>query len=352
PLMFMQYGIQMFGFNYLGWRFFSALFGALSVAVFYLLVNKLFSSRAALIASLLLSIDFLHLALSRVALVDIYLFFFLITAFYFLAQSLEHEISEGLLLSGTFFGLALSTQWTAAFSILAGLVIYLSCSKDPKRISKGMIRLVVYPALLCVAALLYLDLSAGLNAFSWIKYGANDLVYRGILAYHKMSGASPLGWPLLLRSTPLFFTQMGAGLVQAVIAIGNPAVYWPIIPVMLFLINRFANGKDLTLPYLFVMIGFFGSYLPWAIYEALGKLYVVNAGNMLFYYFLPSVPFFLAGLAALLDRWLDDRYGKILVPVYLVLVFVLFLAFSPVIYGFAIPPVYLNCLNWLPGWIP
>ncbi len=351
-LMFMQYGISAFGFNYLGWRFFSVLFGAMSVAVFYLLVKKLFTERAALIAALLLSVDFLHLALSRIAMIDIYLIFFLLSAFYFLSRSLKHERSEGLLLAGTFFGLALAIQWPSAFGILSGLIIYYALSQDPKKISKGLIRLLLYPAFLYIAVLLLLNLSAGTNAFSWMRFEINNFMYHSVILFQPAYNASALTWPLLLRSTPMFISQMGENLVRVVIAFGNPAVYWLMVPVFLFLINEYQNRKEKDPSVLFVLIGFFGMYLPWLIYEALVKLYVIAGRGLFFYYFLPAVPFYIAALASLLDRWLDTRVGRIVVPVYLAIVLAMFIYFSPIIYGFPVTPDYISHLKWLPGWIP
>ena len=79
-------GMWMFGTdNPLGWRFSSALVGTLSVAVLIWVGWLLFRSvTLASIAGLLLAVDGLHLVQSRLALLDIFLMFWLLLAFAFL----------------------------------------------------------------------------------------------------------------------------------------------------------------------------------------------------------------------------------------------------------------------------
>jgi dolichyl-phosphate-mannose--protein O-mannosyl transferase len=348
-IIFMQYGIILFGFNYLGWRIFSVIFGVLSIVAFYYLVKQLFSNRAAIIASFLLSIDFLHLVLSRIAMIEIYLFGFLMWGFCFLARSLKHEKSEGLLLAGTFFGLAMATKWVALLAIISGFLIHLAISKDPKKISRGLIRLVLFPLLLFVVVTLILNLSSGMNPLSWFQFEVRNFEYHQMFSYRHLFNASAWSWPLLLRSTPLFGSRMGENLTSFIIAFGNPAVYWLIIPVILYLIYELLKKRNHSL--LFILIGFFGAYLPYLIYEYLGKIYQAPTRGLFFYYFLPAVPFYLSGLAYLLDNMLNNRKRKYFAIIYLILVAALFLYFSPLLYGFPVTPEYLKSLIWIKGWI-
>ena len=72
----------------------------------------------ALISAGLMSIDGLHLVMSRTALLDIFLMFFLLSAF--LALLYERHLVAALLL-----GLALGTKWSAVYFIVA-LGIYIA----------------------------------------------------------------------------------------------------------------------------------------------------------------------------------------------------------------------------------
>ena len=104
-------GIKLFGNNEFGWRSSSALFGSASVLLIYLIAKRLFKSEfLALSAALLMALDGLSLVMSRVALLDIFLMFFILLTFYFL-------LKENYWLSGLAIGLGVSTKWSAAFLI-------------------------------------------------------------------------------------------------------------------------------------------------------------------------------------------------------------------------------------------
>ena len=78
-------GIKIFGDNPFGWRFTAALVGILSVLLVYLISRQLFNSYfLSIAAATLISLDGLHLVMSRTALLDIFLSFFLLLSFYFL----------------------------------------------------------------------------------------------------------------------------------------------------------------------------------------------------------------------------------------------------------------------------
>lgn len=280
--------------------------------------------------------------------VEIYFFAFLMFGFLFLARSLEHEKSEGLLLAGTFFGLALATKWIALLGILSGFMIYLSASSDPKKISKGLLRLILFPLFLFVLITLILNLSAGMNPLSWLQFEIRNFTYHQMFSYHHPFNTPAWTWPLDLRSTPFLGNRMGTDLNQFVIAFGNPAVYWLIIPVMLFLLYKYLKKNNHSL--LFILIGFSGAYLPWLLYDYLSGIYHFASRGLFFYYFLPAIPFYLAGLAHLLDEMLNNNIGKYFAIIYLIIVAGLFLYFSPILYGFPISLEHLNNLIWSKGW--
>ncbi len=75
-------GEWLFGYNSLGWRFSAAIFGMLSVLILCRVGRRLFDSTLlGCIAGLLLSLDGLHFVSSRVALLDIFLMFFVLASF-------------------------------------------------------------------------------------------------------------------------------------------------------------------------------------------------------------------------------------------------------------------------------
>ncbi|MEY3149216.1 MAG: hypothetical protein RL029_490 [Actinomycetota bacterium] len=115
-------GMQLFGDNPFGWRFTAALIGTISILLVYLIAKQLFRSEfVSLVAAALMALDGLHLVMSRTALLDIFLSFFILLAFYLL-------IKEKLWWAGVVFGLALGTKWSAVY-VLAAVGIYLLISQ-------------------------------------------------------------------------------------------------------------------------------------------------------------------------------------------------------------------------------
>lgn len=139
-------GEQLFGFDPFGWRFASAVVGTLMVLVMVRLVRRL--TRSTLlggVAGVLLCFDGLQLVLSRLALVDIYVAFFLLCAVACLVADRDwwrarmaarfREPSSTWsrwgpivwwrpwrLAAGVMFGLAIGSKWTALVP-LAGLAV-------------------------------------------------------------------------------------------------------------------------------------------------------------------------------------------------------------------------------------
>lgn len=86
------FGMMAFGeFDGFGWRFATALFGTLAVLLTTLCARLLFGSHLlAGIAGLLIAIDGHSIVMSRTALLDIFLMFFVLAAFYALLKDRVH----------------------------------------------------------------------------------------------------------------------------------------------------------------------------------------------------------------------------------------------------------------------
>ncbi|MFE3600271.1 dolichyl-phosphate-mannose--protein mannosyltransferase [Streptomyces sp. NPDC059142] len=150
-------GEQMFGFTPFGWRFMVAVLGTLSVLMLCRIGRRLFRSTfLGCLAGALLAVDGLHFVMSRTALLDLVLMFFVLAAFGCLlidrdrararlAAALPVDEGEGVLrpdaavaeglrlgwrpwrlAAGLMLGLAFATKWNglyilAAFAVMAVL---------------------------------------------------------------------------------------------------------------------------------------------------------------------------------------------------------------------------------------
>lgn len=143
-------GESAFGMNPFGWRVASAIIGSLMVLVMIRLVRRVTrSTTLGLVAGLLMCLDGLQLVLSRLALLDVFLAFFVLCAVSCMVADRDwvrsrlagaiapgttlHPDSWGPLLlwrpwrlaTGVCWGLALGTKWSALFPLAAfGLLIW------------------------------------------------------------------------------------------------------------------------------------------------------------------------------------------------------------------------------------
>lgn len=127
-------GEQLFGLTPLGWRFGAVLFGSLTVLVLARLVLRLSGSISlACLAGLLLTLDGLHFTMSRIALLDVFLTFWIVCAVACLAADRDW-LTERLrvtgplawmwlrpwqLAAGACFGMAVATKWSGLYVLAA-----------------------------------------------------------------------------------------------------------------------------------------------------------------------------------------------------------------------------------------
>ncbi len=159
-------GEQLFGMNSFGWRFASLVFGTLLIFVTIRLVRRV--SKSTLIgglAGLLLALDGLEFVMSRTALLDIFLAFFLVAAVACLAADrdwfrnrlADHLVRRDLadlgnrfgpalvvrpwrIAAGVSFGLALGTKWNALYPLAAFALLSLAWDVGARRLAGAGIR--------------------------------------------------------------------------------------------------------------------------------------------------------------------------------------------------------------------
>ena len=75
-------GEQIFGYNTFGWRIMPAVFGTLAILILIRITRRMFrSTMLGCAAGLLMTLDGMEFVLSRTALLDIFLMFFILAAF-------------------------------------------------------------------------------------------------------------------------------------------------------------------------------------------------------------------------------------------------------------------------------
>jgi dolichyl-phosphate-mannose--protein O-mannosyl transferase len=291
-------GIQIFGDTPFGWRFSAALVGLLSVALIFVITRKLFHSYfLSLTAALLISLDGLHLVMSRTALLDIFLSFFILWAFYLL-------ITDRLWLAGIVMGLALGTKWSALY-VLAALGIYLLI-RDRKflitPIQFGVVPLLVYVTSWTGWFLSNQGWSRDYSTnplISWLHYHREMLNFHTGLTTEHSYEASAWNWLILGRPTSFFYeSPKGCGsdsCSQEVLAIGTPFLWWfgliSIFVAIGYFIYRRERSAGLILMFLLA------SYLPWLAFPE---------RTTFFFYSIAFEPFLILAIIYVISKALEN----------------------------------------------
>lgn len=129
---FIAFGEWLFGLTPLGWRFGAVLAGSLTVLVLARLILRLSGSLAlGCLGGLLLTLDGLHFTMSRIALLDVFLTFWLVCAVACLAADRDWltrklKVDDRFwvwrpwqLAAGVCFGLAVATKWSGLYVLAA-----------------------------------------------------------------------------------------------------------------------------------------------------------------------------------------------------------------------------------------
>ena len=340
-------GIRFFGNEEFGWRFTSAIFGTLSILLFYLIVKKLFNSEfLSITAALLMAFDGLNLVMSRVALLDIFLMFFILLSIYFL-------ITNNLWLSGSAIGLAISIKWSAAFLIPLVILFVVVYNKVTFR---NLYKVVSQFTLLPIS--IYFASWSGwiFSSQGWARQSESN-VFASLWNYHLQIldfhqglddkhayQANPWSWLVLGRPTSFYYespSDCGAEkCAQEILAIGTPLLWWiSIFAVAItfgFLVTKLERAAAI------ILLGFAGTYLPW---------FFIQSRTTFYFYSISILPFLILALIYCFDQLLNIANYKKYIISFVILVAINFIYFLPIYLGISIPYSQWLSRMWFESWI-
>ena len=387
-------GILCGGMNPLGWRIVGVIAATVMIPILFLFGKRMFkSSVAGFFAAFLLTFEFMHFSLARLATGEIYILFFTLLIFYFAFDYFSKQEEEGdkkgisLFISIILVGLCFAVKWTAVFSLIAILTLLLISNIRTRKPIFSDYKIVF--AALCVFAAIYIATyipymfsGMGHALFDihrvplYLKYISEYLAVGnvsitppapltvfdsqlGMFGYHATINAthpfsSPWwSWPLMLK--PLWvYSNSWDTMVSSIVLMGNPAIWWGSIPALVLIAAKLVRDKirreraDFVL--LFILIPFLLLWLP----------YVLISRILFIYHFAPEVPFMILAITYWLNKlWQDHSHrhekkivvNRILVISFLILTAILFLLFYTVISGYPVSYEYKESLRWLSGWI-
>ena len=401
-------GEWMFGLDPFGWRFAAAVVGTLAILMTIRIARRMTGSTLlGCIAGLLLAVDGLEFVMSRTAMLDIFLMFWILAAFGCLlidrdkwlarlarpadeALGNGHPLPRGFrwwrLLAGICIGFACATKWNALWYI--PVFVLLAIAWDTTAMTQAGVSRPARAALLPAArwvpvsfvvapAAAYLASYSGWFA-STVGYDRNwaalhgnhvpvwsalDSFYhdtRMMLHYGLGLMGTPQSppWSWLALTKPMTFYYANTSVctsshctqqsVQQILAIGTPAIWWAAIPALLACVAWWLTTRDWRAgaTVLCVLAG----WLPW--------VWFAWHGNRIVYFFY-AVAFdpFLAIAITLCLGWLLRRSGRpwrrvclAVTAGYLLVVVADFAFMYPVLTAARISHAAWVARMWLPGW--
>ena len=363
-------GIKIFGNNEFGWRFASAVAGALTIYLVGRIARRLFNSgRLAALASLLMALDGLHLVHSRTALLDLFLTLFILLAVY--ASLKEHYWR-----SGIWFGLALGTKWSALYFVAAFAL--LAIYQDRRRVELWFTLILKRVAQFAILPLVIYVLSwAGwfLSSRGWDRhwadsrttswgvipkslrsfwhYQAEILHFHTTLTTPHSYEANPWSWLIMGRPTSFFYdtpkTCGSSDCSQEVLALGTPLLWWLGIFALATVLGFWMRSVVLRRPDFpagIILLGIAAGYLPWFLFQK---------RTVFTFYAIVFEPFIILALVYCAQKILGEppwrKKSTILIALIVFLVVANFIYFWPLFTGSVISYEAWHRLMWFPSWI-
>ncbi|TDC09723.1 phospholipid carrier-dependent glycosyltransferase [Nonomuraea longispora] len=337
-------GEWLFGLNPFGWRFAAALIGTLSILILARVARRM--TRSTLLgcfAGLLLALDGLHFVLSRTALLDIFLMFWVLAAFACLVtdrdQARERLVawyessplspqgpSLGIrwwrIAAGVCLAFAMSVKWSGLAFAVAFAIMSLMWDFGARRAvglrspymgavnkdaPQGALAFVAVPfvAYMATWAGWFVNAtgygrnwdqatSAGPIYFvfdsmrSWVHYQWQVFTFHSGLETSHPYMSEPWQWPLLLRPVAFYYEakKNACGVKdcsEAVLGVGTPVIWFGAVAALVALIAWYVSSRDWRAGAVLLAYGM--GWLPW--------FYFAIAGNrtMFLFYAIPMVPF-------------------------------------------------------------
>jgi dolichyl-phosphate-mannose-protein mannosyltransferase len=339
-------GVGPLGGRPIGWRLPAAVAGIAGVFLVYLLGLSLWRSPGwAGLAALLVAVDGLHIVMSRLAMLDIFLSAFVTAGFLFVVRALAEGDHPGawderfggrdLLLAGSMFGCAIATKWSGAFPLLVAIAIVVA---HRRRLAAPALSLIAVPVgVYCVVYFPY-----------WLAYGPDILGFvrlQGHMLARQLGtvspnplASSPWTWPPMLHPLRAFPSAMGSVPPTAprIETVGNPVLWWGFLASLPLVAVSAIRRRDLAARV--AVAGYVSLWMPWLLF---GR-------TEYFYYMTPAVPFMALAVVSAIRSMPSHgaRVGRGVAAAAVVSA----AAFAPVWLGLAVPAWWFRAIAWLPGW--
>ena len=403
---FIAAGEQLFGYNSFGWRFPSAVAGALAVVILVRLARRLTGSTVlGVVAGLLLALDTFSFTLSRVGLLDVFLQVLVLGAVACLVvdrdlvrariRSASDVGATGFQLgprgwriaAGVLFGAACAVKWSGvwflAFFAVASLLWERAAWRDAGAARPTLVAarrglpgavwaLAVLPVLTYLASFTGWFLGETSQGKAWAQQHpdtdypfvpdslrslwhehAQWLTFHNELSTPHSWESGPWSWlvagrPILLWNPQGLTDPAGDQIVRYILMVGAPTLWFAFVPAAMWLIWRIVARRDPA-----------AAVVAVALAAGWGTWFINLDRTMFMFYMAPVVPFFILAVTLLLQDVLGPADADLLrrqiglgaVCLYLAVVAATFAYFYPVLTGEPLPVAEWRARMWFPSWL-
>jgi dolichyl-phosphate-mannose-protein mannosyltransferase len=398
-------GEQLFGYNSLGWRFPSAVAGAVAVVVLARLARRLTGSTLlGMLAGLLLALDGFSFSLSRIGLLDAFLQVFVLAAVACLVVDRDRvrdqvravaEVGAGgfrlgprgwRIAAGLLFGCACAVKWSGIWFLAFFAVLSLFWDRAAWR-EAGLPRptrvvlrrglpgalwaLAVVPVLTYLASFTGWFLGETSQGKAWAQQHPDTAFpfvpdalrslwhehaqwlrfHNGLSTPHPWE-SGPWSWlvdgrPILLWNPQGLTDSAGNQIVRYILMVGTPTLWLAFTPALLWLGWRIAARRDPAATT--VLVGIAAGWLTW---------FLNPERTMFIFYMAPVVPFFVLAVTLVLQDAIGParaepfrrQVGLGAVCLYVSLVAATFVFFYPVVSGEPLSHSEWLLRMWFPSW--
>ncbi|TFV83499.1 phospholipid carrier-dependent glycosyltransferase [Blastococcus sp. CT_GayMR20] len=395
-------GEQLFGYNSLGWRFPSAVAGAVAVVVLVRLARRLTGSTLlGLLAGLLLALDAFSFTLSRIGLLDGFLQVFVLGAVACLvvdrdtvrqrvrAAGMQASFRLGprgwRIAAGFLFGCACAVKWSGVWFLAFFAILSLFWDRAawreagvPRPTTAAVRRglpgavwaLAAVPVLTYVASFTGWFLGETSQGKAWAQQNpetdypfvpgalralwhehAKWLEFHSELSSPHPWESGPWSWlvtgrPILLWNPQGLTDSSGDQVVRYILMIGTPTLWFAFVPAVLWMVWRLLARRDPAA--LTVLVAIAAGWLTW----------FLNLDRTMFiFYMAPALPFFVLAVTLVLQDAIGppgDSFRRQLglgaVCLYVALVAATFVFFYPVLTGQPLSHAEWLLRMWFPSW--
>lgn len=365
--------VHFLGLTPFAYRLCGNIAGILMILVIYLIAKQLFKrDRYALFSALIMALDGMHFVQTRIGTVDSLLLLFCLTSFYFFLRFLKIPAEENwkkkrlpLLLSGTFWGMAIATKWTSAF-IGAGMgIIYLakmikSKRFDIKLILWSIVSFVIIPLTIYVASYIPIMMNPNAKLYyehedkngekiceyvqitdvkSFIKYQQAMYHYHSTLKASHPYTSKWYEWPIMKRPLWFYISRFDNNTIGTIACMGNPAIWWLSMITAIYTLTYTIITRNKEGAILIVMIA-----ITWFTYALIGRI-------MFIYHYFITLPFMMLTIPFAVSK-LAEWKPKIdyIMPVLTLIFLGTFIYFYPIYSGKPVSIEYVKKTEWLNSW--